>query len=845
MNDLNRIRDALLYIPVGGHDVRFRVAAMLKSELGEDGRSLWDEWRGDRGKDEAKSVWKSIKSTGSLTIATLFYEAKKNGWDCHGSLPYDFGQRPHRPDQGMIDDEEIARERKWAASQANLILARATVAKPDHPYLQLKQVLPPESLKEILATDVAKINGYHPSVNGENLAGRLLVVPVVQNGVISTLEFIDGQKRKASLKGRGTRVGGYWASSSLPEVDEVGVVILIGEGVATMLSACASTGYTGVAALSCSNLPKVASIMRERYPSAELVILADLEKKNGKANIRAIEAARLVKGRIAVPSFREDRTELQTDFNDMFIEFGKELVADAINRVLDSTISTHHDSRILTETEWPEPEPLIPRSDSRQYPIDALPDVIKDAVEEVAEFVKAPLPLVASSAIAALSVAAQGLANVKRAENLHGPIGVFLLSIADSGERKTTCDTFFSKPIDDYQNAQRHAAEKLIKEYDAAITAWKSRQDGIKDEIRRHARKGQSTSDLDKNLYALEYEKPTEPKVPRLLYADATPEALAHGLALKWPSGGVVSSEAGVVFGSHGMSHESIMRNLALLNQLWDGSNIKIDRRSSESFTVQGARLTMALQVQEAALRDFLTRSGDLARGTGFLARFLIAWPESTQGRRYFTEAPSEWPRLEQYRQRLSSILNQEITINDAGILTPPMLSLTSEARREWVKYHDRVEMELSNTGKFSEIRDFASKSADNAVRIAALFHVFCGRDGDIAEDNFSGAMRIAEWHLNEALRFFGENALSDELNDALKLEKWLLEECCKSTDRNGVRKNHALQCGPVRIKIRLDAAIKKLVDLRRLRLVEDQRAAIIQLNPAVIRKKCNQVRSP
>ena len=39
------------------------------------------------------------------------------------------------------------------------------------------------------------------------------------------------------------------------------------------------------------------------------------------------------------------------------------------------------------------------------------------------------------------------------------------------------------------------------------------------------------------------------------------------------PSGGVISSEAGSVFGSHGMGKESVMRNLAALNQLWGWCN--------------------------------------------------------------------------------------------------------------------------------------------------------------------------------------------------------------------------------------------------------------------------------
>jgi putative DNA primase/helicase len=72
-------------------------------------------------------------------------------------------------------------------------------------------------------------------------------------------------------------------------------------------------------------------------------------------------------------------------------------------------------------------------------------------VEEVASFVKAPLPLVASSALAALSLAAQAHIDIKRAEKLHGPVSLDLLTIADSGERKSTCDGFFSSAIRQYQ----------------------------------------------------------------------------------------------------------------------------------------------------------------------------------------------------------------------------------------------------------------------------------------------------------------------------------------------------------------------------------------------------------
>ena len=54
-------------------------------------------------------------------------------------------------------------------------------------------------------------------------------------------------------------------------------------------------------------------------------------------------------------------------------------------------------------------------------------------------------------------------------------------------------------------------------------------------------------------------------------------EALAHALATGWPSGGVLSAEAGAVFGAHGMGQHTILRNLALLNVLWDSGEMAIN----------------------------------------------------------------------------------------------------------------------------------------------------------------------------------------------------------------------------------------------------------------------------
>jgi hypothetical protein len=100
-------------------------------------------------------------------------------------------------------------------------------------------------------------------------------------------------------------------------------------------------------------------------------------------------------------------------------------------------------------TDWPEPEPLTEPLESLPYPVEALPSMLREAVTEAQAFVQAPVALVVSSALSALSLAAQGVANVRRDHQLVGPVSLYLLAVADSGARKTTCDAILSPALRD------------------------------------------------------------------------------------------------------------------------------------------------------------------------------------------------------------------------------------------------------------------------------------------------------------------------------------------------------------------------------------------------------------
>lgn len=189
-----------------------------------------------------------------------------------------------------IDNNECDAQRAETAAQAATLWHAATPVAPDHPYLVKKQVVAVETLREISAKQVRAILGYPLSCGQTPLVGRLLVVPVKQGDRLSTLEMIDGDGRKSALAGRGTKIGGYWATGVINEAD----TLVVGEGVATVLTAKLASGHTGVATLSSNNLVEVAKWLRKRYPGLRIILLADLVRATGAPDPHAVTAAHSV-----------------------------------------------------------------------------------------------------------------------------------------------------------------------------------------------------------------------------------------------------------------------------------------------------------------------------------------------------------------------------------------------------------------------------------------------------------------------------------------------------------------------------------------------------------------------
>jgi putative DNA primase/helicase len=144
MNDIAKIESAIGFIPSIDRSLWVEVGMAVKSELGDSGFPLWDSWsqQAESYKEEsAKSVWKSIRECGKITIATLYHHAKAHGWR-------DDGLHQTLTAAQIKDRRRAAMERTFAADLAADLGHRKAAAKAvrlikscvigTHPYLAAK-----------------------------------------------------------------------------------------------------------------------------------------------------------------------------------------------------------------------------------------------------------------------------------------------------------------------------------------------------------------------------------------------------------------------------------------------------------------------------------------------------------------------------------------------------------------------------------------------------------------------------------------------------------------------------------------------------------------------------------
>jgi hypothetical protein len=512
----------------------------------------------------------------------------------------------------------------------------------------------------------------------------------------------------------------------------------------------------------------------------------------GAASIRFIDPARLPADMLT--RIRENKRH-KFDIVDL-IEAG--ISPEAIGEVAERACVA-----VAISTAEAGPRPLAgPAIASTPYPIEALGDVLADASRAIAAKVQCADAMAAQSLLAVASLAAQALADVRLPYGQTRPLSLFCLTIAASGDRKSSADLEAMAPVRMREARLREAYEPLAREYAVAFAAWR----GQRQQIERHK------ADVGKRRSELETlgPEPEAPIKPVLTLGESTAEGLAKHMPTLPGALGIFSAEGGQFLSGHGFSNEAKLRTAASFASLWDGQGLRRLRAGDGLIDLHGRRLVCHLMIQPEAAAGVL--NDPVLRDQGFLSRFLIAAPESRAGSRLWQE-PREGtePALKRYIARMMSIFEAPaLASNTAGNeLTPRALDLSPEGRELWIEFHDAIETQMSPDGALARLRDVAGKAAEQAGRIAGVLQIVDDAMASTIEaDAMARACELADWHLREASRLATEAQVSPEMRDAQLLLDWLDRRGSETVTAATLQKSGP---GPLRVKARLDPAVETL----------------------------------
>lgn len=474
--------------------------------------------------------------------------------------------------------------------------------------------------------------------------------------------------------------------------------------------------------------------------------------------------------------------------------------------------------------EWGEIIPLenITTSKATLYPIQALPPLLQDAAQAIAEYVQAPIAMTAQCVIGAISHIAQSHVNAPLQFNTLGePCSLFLLTEGQSGSRKSTSKGLADKAIMDHER-------EAYEQYKDAMQQWKTLQAGL--------------PKADREAFLAENLPPTDPST---MFSDGTLEAIA-GLLIDGTlrNASISSDEAGQFFGGHTMKGDTRTQALGSYTKLFDDGSIQRTRSKSNlngSGRAYDVRLTFNLQGQHEVLSDAL--KDDVLREQGFLPRFILTVPENLAGTRLqsaeFEQKNANLDhRLITYWERCRMLLDPcpipligEHKGNDRRVI-----QLSHEASRINLAFYNYCEIEQAKGGKYQHIQPFASRASQLARRLATVFSFFQG-ESEISAQTMQGACDIIRHSLGEWLRY--AEIESKKESDAQRLLNWLVKKCIdQCTDKIQYSTMQTSCPRPMsKNKQLLEATAQQLEDMNHIRIDTILKKRLVELNPILLGK--------
>lgn len=147
--------------------------------------------------------------------------------------------------------------------------------------------------------------------------------------------------------------------------------------------------------------------------------------------------------------------------------------------------------------------------------------------------------------------------------------------------------------------------------------------------------------------------EPPKPRGRQTIYDDTTMQGLLKGMHQNTKNVCVLADEG------TGTLNQLVTPGMSALNSSWSGMPIKVERKTSESFTLTGQRIAFLLSIQPGPLQEYRDRKSDLAKAAGLWARTLVCGPLSTIGFRHISRDQNTDSEPTRYLARIRELIEK------------------------------------------------------------------------------------------------------------------------------------------------------------------------------------------
>lgn len=467
-----------------------------------------------------------------------------------------------------------------------------------------------------------------------------------------------------------------------------------------------------------------------------------------------------------------------------------------------------------------EPLPMLPQlPQETPYPAETLIGM-DSAVRHVSDQLKIPAALVGQCALGLANGIIQGLVDIQSpVKPLPEPCSLYLLTGAASGEGKSITNTILASCLQQSVLKTDLQYQQQRNDYDIALKAYQAEEQKI---LRKRV-----NDQLDRERQLKELKRPTPPMNPRLNADDATIEGLGKQFRDGCTRLSFCTDEGALLFGNHMLSNDRRSAVMARINKLWDGGKWECDRALQEqNFSLTGRRLSMNISTQPEILRKLM--SDHLANDQGFIARFLVAWPDTRVHERRIVK--TDWQQIigvREYWQKLTNLYEIKLSTHPDQplVLKPRALQLNQKALEQYTQFGNHCFKQCSST--YEPIRATALKAETNLLRIAATLAVWNDPGTiEITGNEIEVAVYLMNYYLQEGLRiadFAHEGSSNNILSQADRLLSYL-----KQNNRYLVHSVYLTQYAP-------DARTRNVKTIKRLMSEMVEHSQAIQLDKQTI----------